>query len=136
MDALLAAWVMTVTDFGTEAQNHAAMLNDLVKDRGSWCHYWRDMELQRNGGIMASGSNAASSALANANVPANVSASLAAQTKLVKSLQGQVDKLRSGAARGSGDGAQPKPEAKAGAAPRGGKGGRGGAGKRRRVFTA
>ena len=122
---------MTLSDFGTEIQNHGANLNDLVKDRGSWCHYWRDMTLQR--GSASSAQSSRPSALpALANVPDDVAKSLAAQAKLVKSLQGQLDRMRSnGGGSSGGSGAvspAPKPKAKA-------KGnGKGRGAKRRRVF--
>ena len=104
--AVSGAWMMMLTEFATEVQNHRVTLTSLVKDRGSWTHFWRDMELERGGPAAAtkSSSSSAGADLSTAHLPHDVSASMKNTNKLVEQLRSQVDRLRSTKSPGDGRG--------------------------------
>ena len=95
--AVSAAWLTMITNFPIEIHIHGESLNQLVKERGNWTHYWRDLEME---GRASRADSAAAHVVPNADLPVDVQNCMRSTNKMVQALQSQVSKLHNRPSKG------------------------------------
>ena len=95
LPGLKVAYSQMLTTFADEIQNNGRTLEELIKEKGCWVHYWKDIP-------SASGRPAKVSApgaeLSGDTLPPSVLSAIQANTNMVRALQSKVDRKGAGKA--------------------------------------